>query len=125
MGDSDTFSVTQGRLCLMDEVFVFSQSGHVKISDILGSSHSPPTLVDCQAEIMSAANNPEARLEHGDPAVVVAGLEQVATPKRCFFFLVLGGFQVWIALDIQTLGLFSTKTYSASCWMKSTSRLAG
>lgn len=85
MGDSDTFSVTQGRLCLMDEVFVFSQSGHVKISDILGSSHSPPTLVDCQAEIMSAANNPEARLEHGDPAVVVAGLEQVATPKRCFF----------------------------------------
>lgn len=35
MGDSDTFSVTQGRLCLMDEVLVFSQSGHVKFSDIL------------------------------------------------------------------------------------------
>lgn len=36
---------------------------------------------------MSAANNPEARLEHGDPAVEVAGLEQVATLKRFFGFL--------------------------------------
>ena len=94
MGDSDTFSVTQGRLCLMDEVFVFSQSGHVKISDILGSSHSPPTLVDCQAEIMSAANNPEARLEHGDPAVACRSGTS-GNPQEVFFF-VWGGFQVWI-----------------------------
>ena len=46
-------------------------------------------MVDCpQAEIMSAANNPEARLEHGE-ILGVAGL------------VVLGGYgMVWNGMDI-------------------------
>ena len=52
--------------------------------------------VFCQAELMSAANNPEA---WNMATQLLASLEHVATTlKRFGLFVFLGGFQVWIPI---------------------------